>query len=590
MKQLAADNPGLVRTIVLPNKTWLRQGRHGHRDHQGRQRQRRQAGLLQHGRPPRARVAGRRDADGVGLRARQRLQGRRRPRDEHRREQPQHRSSRSSTPTASTPPARRARSAGGGSGRDPSIPDTAYIISGAANGGEYRRKNCRLPDDSDAGNCATSAGLAEPGVDPNRNYGQFWGGPGADTNPATQTYRGKAPFSEPESRNVQDYVSKHHVMSLITNHTTAALVLRAPGLAVARRPDRRGQGLQGARRRHGQAERLLLPEVLRALRHDGDHGGLDLQRHRRLRLHDRDLLRRAQLRDGRLRRSRLPPDLQHRRRGRVERRQRHRQPRQRPRAERRLRRPGHARGVLRRRRERDQQGAPQRARRAPRPPAPRCAWRSRSRRRPSRRPTASRSSSTTSSTRSWTSPPTASTSGTSTRRRARSSPRRVARRAPARRARSRRRRAAPPGPPTTPTTTAPTVPTTPRGDPASRHADPTATNYNDHPFAIPATGDNAASTSPSPGTRPPTDWDIELFEDINGDGKSDGGDTLRRDLRAGRDQRRSRSRSSATRRSTPGKKYVLRVRQLPGRRGLHASPRPTSGRSRSSPRRPRAGR
>ena len=78
---------------------------------------------------------------------------------------------------------RPASSAGQAGGRDETVDDTAYLVAGAATGGEYRRKNCRLPDDSEAGNCATSAGLAEPGVDPNRNYGGLWGGPGADTNP-----------------------------------------------------------------------------------------------------------------------------------------------------------------------------------------------------------------------------------------------------------------------------------------------------------------------------------------------------------------------------------------------------------------------
>jgi hypothetical protein len=121
--------------------------------------------------------------------------------------------------------------AGQGGGRDETVDDTAYLVAGATTGGEYRRKNCRLPDDSAAGNCTTSAGLVENGVDPNRNYGGLWGGPGADTNPLTQTYRGPAPFSEPETRNVRAIVSRHQVMTLITNHTTAALVLRAPGLA-----------------------------------------------------------------------------------------------------------------------------------------------------------------------------------------------------------------------------------------------------------------------------------------------------------------------------------------------------------------------
>jgi hypothetical protein len=122
--------------------------------------------------------------------------------------------------------------AGQSGGRDESVDDTAYLVAGAATGGEYRRKNCRLPDDSAAGNCTTSVGLAENGVDPNRNYGGLWGGPGADTNPLTQSYRGPGPFSEPESRNVKAVVSRNQVMSLITNHTTAGLVLRAPGLAM----------------------------------------------------------------------------------------------------------------------------------------------------------------------------------------------------------------------------------------------------------------------------------------------------------------------------------------------------------------------
>ena len=116
---------------------------------------------------------------------------------------------------------------GGGGGR-PYGDETVNIATHPL---EYRRKNCRLADDSEAGNCTQpSVGLAEPGVDPNRNYGGFWGGPGADTNPVTQTYRGPSPFSEPETRNVRDLVSTRQVMTLITNHTSSDLVLRPPGL------------------------------------------------------------------------------------------------------------------------------------------------------------------------------------------------------------------------------------------------------------------------------------------------------------------------------------------------------------------------
>ncbi|HWT91535.1 MAG TPA: M14 family zinc carboxypeptidase [Solirubrobacteraceae bacterium] len=127
------------------------------------------------------------------------------------------------------------RMLGPAAGRDEAIDDTVYLVAGAATGGEYRRKNCRLGD-LNAANCTTSVGLAENGTDPNRNYAGFWGGPGADTNPLTQTYRGPGPFSEVESRNIQKLVSANQVMSLITNHTTAGLILRAPGLAAVGDP------------------------------------------------------------------------------------------------------------------------------------------------------------------------------------------------------------------------------------------------------------------------------------------------------------------------------------------------------------------
>jgi hypothetical protein len=119
----------------------------------------------------------------------------------------------------------------GGDGRPEDVPDTLYIGAGALNGGEYRRKNCRIIDTEES-NCLTSAGLAENGVDPNRNYGGLWGGPGADqTNVLAQTYPGPGPFSEPETRNIKALVGGNQVTTLITNHTTAGLVLRAPGIA-----------------------------------------------------------------------------------------------------------------------------------------------------------------------------------------------------------------------------------------------------------------------------------------------------------------------------------------------------------------------
>ena len=118
--------------------------------------------------------------------------------------------------------------AAGGRGGD-STQETANIVS---HPNEYRRKNCRFLDDSEAGSCVQpSAGLQEPGVDPNRNYGGFWGGPGASTTPTAQDYRGPGPFSEPETRNVRSLISHRQITAFITNHTFTGLVLRPPGVA-----------------------------------------------------------------------------------------------------------------------------------------------------------------------------------------------------------------------------------------------------------------------------------------------------------------------------------------------------------------------
>jgi hypothetical protein len=120
---------------------------------------------------------------------------------------------------------------GGGGGRGAPNPgqdnETVNIVSHPY---EYKRKNCRLPN-SDSGSCAgPSAGLASTGVDVNRNYGMFWGGPGASGDFSNETYYGPGPFSEPESQNIRELISSRQVTTLITNHTFSDLVLRAPGL------------------------------------------------------------------------------------------------------------------------------------------------------------------------------------------------------------------------------------------------------------------------------------------------------------------------------------------------------------------------
>ncbi len=77
---------------------------------------------------------------------------------------------------------------------------------------------------------ATSPGGYGVGVDLNRNYGGFWGGPGASATFADPTYRGAGPFSEPEIQNVRELVSGRQVTTLISNHTFSNLVLRPNGV------------------------------------------------------------------------------------------------------------------------------------------------------------------------------------------------------------------------------------------------------------------------------------------------------------------------------------------------------------------------
>ena len=96
----------------------------------------------------------------------------------------------------------------------------------------YKRKNCRLVDGAvpGEGECGQTANRPL-GTDPNRNYGGFWGGPGAASAPNDDTYRGAGPFSEPETQNVRDIISSRQAVTVITNHTYSDLILRPPGIA-----------------------------------------------------------------------------------------------------------------------------------------------------------------------------------------------------------------------------------------------------------------------------------------------------------------------------------------------------------------------
>ena len=119
---------------------------------------------------------------------------------------------------------------------DGEISDPEFIAAATTHINEYRRKNCRFPVIDAAvaaGNCIAQPdqGVVGGGVDPNRNYGAFWGGNGSSDTYVEQDYRGPGPFSEPESQNVRELVSGRQVTTLITNHTFSGLVLRPPGVA-----------------------------------------------------------------------------------------------------------------------------------------------------------------------------------------------------------------------------------------------------------------------------------------------------------------------------------------------------------------------
>ena len=63
------------------------------------------------------------------------------------------------------------------------------------------------------------------GVDLNRNYSTYWGGSGSSGLPSSETYRGTAAFSEPETQAVRDFFADHEVSTGITFHSYGELVL-----------------------------------------------------------------------------------------------------------------------------------------------------------------------------------------------------------------------------------------------------------------------------------------------------------------------------------------------------------------------------
>ena len=102
--------------------------------------------------------------------------------------------------------------------------------TGAGNGFEgYWRKNRRSLTGATVPGAQVNPDAF--GVDPNRNYAYLWGDSngGSSGSQVDQTYRGEAPFSEPEVANVRDIILSRSVTGVITNHTYQNSVLRTGG-------------------------------------------------------------------------------------------------------------------------------------------------------------------------------------------------------------------------------------------------------------------------------------------------------------------------------------------------------------------------
>lgn len=104
-----------------------------------------------------------------------------------------------------------------------------YNHSYKPNGGGLWRKNRRKVNDSTYG------------VDLNRNYGpeMFWANSagGSSTNPSISTYRGEAPFSEPETQAIKALCERSKFKVAINYHTFGGLLIYPWGVLSQETPD-----------------------------------------------------------------------------------------------------------------------------------------------------------------------------------------------------------------------------------------------------------------------------------------------------------------------------------------------------------------
>ncbi len=102
-----------------------------------------------------------------------------------------------------------------------------YNRTSSPSGGGMWRKNRRNNDDGSMG------------VDLNRNWGYQWGydNDGSSGYGGSETYRGTAPFSEPATDNVRQFVNSHTFKTVLNYHTYSNLLINPWGYITAKTPD-----------------------------------------------------------------------------------------------------------------------------------------------------------------------------------------------------------------------------------------------------------------------------------------------------------------------------------------------------------------
>ena len=79
------------------------------------------------------------------------------------------------------------------------------------------------------------------GVDLNRNYGPYtyWNAPngGSSTDPSSDTYRGTAPFSEPETSSIKNFLTTRYFKNALNYHTYSNLLIYPYGALEQETPD-----------------------------------------------------------------------------------------------------------------------------------------------------------------------------------------------------------------------------------------------------------------------------------------------------------------------------------------------------------------